>query len=710
VGCKRVAAAIRRDGMRNPGGLVKRLFLVLLACVGLVHIPESAASTFGRPQHLTGMYFAQANVAIGDVDGDGRKDLAVTDVLADSKNRLSVYFQQADGSLSSPVTVALPFAAGFAYPVVVVDLDHNGRGETIVGRQNGGLIVVSWRNGRKPFIFYQSGPVNGCAFIATGDIDGDGNADIACHSGYQAYNYAAVFYGDGRGFFRTAPAIPTQAGHEATYDLKSVQLADVTGDGRTDMVITASSSDKFYVFPNDGHGGFLAPLAYAHPASSSGTWPAALVVADVDGDGKNEVVTASPDSASGNGMLNIYRQGAGGSLALSTQTSMYYSATALLAGDAGGDGGLDLVSAHYGVNSASVIGVGSGGSLSQPVRFELPGFGNDYTFTLAQGSNSLALGDLNGDGCSDLAAGTFTGVTLLYGCQPYKTSLPVNDLDGDGISDLIWRLEPTGEVIYWRWGLYDCPRMACPMNMGQNFKQQAIGDFDGDGASDLFWRDPSTGKDYLNLQGKFKQALTTVTGAEWQVVGAGDFDGDDKSDLLWRNTQTGANSIWKSANSNTHQDIAALADLNWKVAGIGDFDGDGRSDIFWRNSANGSNAIWKAANSGDPLPAATVTDLNWKVVAIADFNGDGKDDVAWRHSGTGSDTIWLSANQATQQATTKITDQNWKILSAGDYNGDGRADLTWRNTSTGANAIWLSGNSKTQLTVPSYEPAMTLMH
>ena len=51
---------------------------------------------------------------------------------------------------------------------------------------------------------------------------------------------------------------------------------------------------------------------------------------------------------------------------------------------------------------------------------------------------------------------------------------------------------------------------------------------------------------------------------------------------MWRNQVTGANTIWRSGNPDTGQEVATVANAYWVVVGIGDFDPDGRSDLFWR--------------------------------------------------------------------------------------------------------------------------------
>ena len=180
--------------------------------------------------------------------------------------------------------------------------------------------------------------VGGCEYLATGDVDGDGNVDVACHD---IQTTATLFYGDGSGGFRNSVAQQTGAGYWVDYGIpqfKTLQLSDVTGDGRLDLLVTSSDASNFFVYANNGLGGFYSGgTAYAHPWSPSGTWPAALRAVDLDGDGINEVVTATPDNRP-YAALNVYRRGANGYLALSERRPLYDSPTALLAADLDGNG------------------------------------------------------------------------------------------------------------------------------------------------------------------------------------------------------------------------------------------------------------------------------------------------------------------------------------------------------------------------------------
>jgi hypothetical protein len=678
---------------------MNRCFLAALLALCAIDANAAPDFSFSRPVRLTTEFFPHGSVAIGDANGDGRMDLAVT---RDSdgvqpNNVLSLYLQRADGTLAAPLTLRLPAAYGEDVPVRFVDLDHDGTQEIFVGQGNTQVVVARLSAG---VLTQASTPsLKGCAYIATGDIDGDGNQDVACHDEQVT---ATIFFGDGTGGFRNSLQEQTPAGTWYTsYEAKSIQLADMNGDGRLDLLLTSSGVNSFFVLENDGMGGFWpGAVAYAHPYTPLGVYPSTLQVVDVDGDGVDEVVTVSPDNRP-NAYINVYRRRANGYLGLSDRIPTYDSTTALLAADLDGDNDKELLEGHFEMHAVSVVGA-NGGGLDAQSRFDLPGFGNpayDWHAELVASSNGFALGDINGDGCPDLAATTFSGTTLLFGCEPYISKIPVSDFDGDGFSDVLWRWDERSGVLYAYFrGSTVCTISTCPPTIEPYQQAQALGDFDGDGNTDVFWRNPSSGQNLLMLAAIYERLLPTTSTA-WSVVGAGDFDGDDQSDLLWRNAVSGVNTIWRSADSTTQMSIAQVGNLAWKVAGVGDFDGDGRSDVLWRNSTTGANTIWRSGNNLTQQAMTGVTGKAWKIVGIGDFDADGRDDVAWRNTTTGANTIWLSANNATQRAVAGVSNQQWAIEAIGDYNADGAADLFWRNATTDANTIWLSANNRTQQAV-----------
>lgn len=659
-----------------------------LLFAGTLLVATAQAASFGQPERVSLQMGVVSNVAIGDANGDGRADVAVTESAAyPAAHSLVIRYQAGDGSLGAPQRIPLFPDGNGILSLKFVDLDRDGLQDIVVGTDHGIAAVRLGQPAELQFTRYQLVSA-GCRFMAQGqvDINQDGNPDIVCHGENEWPNQLSVYFGDGNGGFGSAKAYVTEAGNADGF--RGLHVGDVDGDGRQDVVVTAAKSSHFYVFPNDGAGGLGPAVAYAHPVGPSQAFPAAVLVVDVDQDGRNEVVTVDTEEAP-NSRLNIYRRGVANTLELSRQIPVHSSTTSLLWGDVGNDGDNDLVLGHWGFASASVLGDGDAGIETQE-RYELPGFGNDVAYTLRHGhANALALGDVNGDGCADLVAATFSGLTVLHGCQPRYRSMPVVDFDGDGVSDLYWRDRTSGYAWMWLWGdsTAPCPN-PCPPLVDPTWKS-SVGDFDGDGASDVFYR-ATTGQNYLYLKGFYARPAASVWGADWEIVGTGDFDGNDRSDLFWRNKRTGQNIIWKNGEYAGLIWEIPVPDLNWQVATVGDFDGDGSDDIFWKHAASGRNIIWWSGQSARLQEVTRVVNTQWRVFGSGDVNGDGKDDVVWRNVATGAGIIWHSANYFTQVPMATVGNLDWRIDFVGDFDGDRVGDLFWRNDRTGANILWPS--------------------
>jgi hypothetical protein len=270
------------------------------------------------------------------------------------------------------------------------------------------------------------------------------------------------------------------------------------------------------------------------------------------------------------------------------------------------------------------------------------------------------------------------------------------DFDGDGRSDLLWRTPVSGQNTIWR-SANSSTTQAVTSVSGQAWKLMGAADFDGDGKSDLLWRNETSGGNVIwkSANSATPQAMTTVAGTAWTIAGAGDFDGDGKADVLWRNVVTGANGIWKSANSATQQAVNGIADQAWAVVGVGDFNGDGKSDILWRNSTTGANSIWRSGNASTAQAVTAVPNTAWRVAAVGDFDGDNRADIFWRNPFTGGNALWKSGNSATPQTLATVGSPQWQVVAAGDFDGDDKADVIWRNVVTGANGMWKSANPAT---------------
>jgi hypothetical protein len=187
-----------------------------------------AAASFGLVNQPFG-------VAVGDFNGDGDLDLALTDA-ADSA--VAVLLGNGDGTFQRQIEYP---ANGYPYALVVADFNGDGHSDIAVANfgpvsGNGGGVAVLMNNGDGTFAV----PVNYGAgdevyFLSTEDINGDGNLDLVAASTYPT-SQTLIYFGKGNGTFNTTPlALSTGSGADFN------AVADLNGDGAPDLVATGVS-------------------------------------------------------------------------------------------------------------------------------------------------------------------------------------------------------------------------------------------------------------------------------------------------------------------------------------------------------------------------------------------------------------------------------------------------------------------------------------
>jgi hypothetical protein len=227
-------------------------------------------------------------------------------------------------------------------------------------------------------------------------------------------------------------------------------VGDLNGDHKPDLITANSIAGTIDVLLGRGDGSLGAPTSYTtgSPQSDDCSYPAgpsAVALADVNGDGKLDVVTANRYAGTvsvmlgkGDGAFPDHVDYPAGGIR-EGYCSKAVGPVSVAVGNLDGDGYLDIVTANQGKDTASVLLGKGGGALAAQVEYRT-----------GSRPSAVLLGDLNRDGGLDLVVvestglgimlnnrdGTLSGLKeLSVGLSP--TSAALADVDGDGRLDLV---------------------------------------------------------------------------------------------------------------------------------------------------------------------------------------------------------------------------------------------------------------------------------
>jgi hypothetical protein len=248
-----------------------------------VPLPAPLGAFFPFPVGFTGGAF----VAFGDVNGDEVPDL-VTAAGPGGGPHVRVF----DGATGSELMSFFPYAPGFTGGVRVAagDVDGDGRADVVTAPGPGGgpdVRVFSGATGSLLTSFFAYAPAfTAGVYVAAGDVNGDGQADIVTGAGAGGGPHVQAFSGAGGGlllsFFAYDPGF-TGGVH--------VAAGDVTGDGRSDVVTGTGAGGGPHVRVFDGATGAEVSSLFAYdPGFIGGVFVGAH---DFSGDGRADLVTGT---------------------------------------------------------------------------------------------------------------------------------------------------------------------------------------------------------------------------------------------------------------------------------------------------------------------------------------------------------------------------------------------------------------------------------
>ena len=259
------------DGDSNTG-----LVAVLLGNGDGTFQPAQVYSTGGQ----IGRY-----LVLGDFNGDGKIDAAVADGCEPcAHNDIAVLLGNGDGTFQPPRSHEL---ADEPFGIAVGDINGDGKFDVAVGnqRQAGQERPIAVLMGNGDGSFQDPQYFGAGIYPALADVNGDGKVDLVgaveCGDPKCRKDGAGVLLGNGDGSFQ-----PTQVYSSGGFDADFVAVGDLNRDGKADVFV-ANYSGKVGTLLGVGDG-TLSPVALSTACDN----PFSLAVGDLNGDGKPDLVVA----------------------------------------------------------------------------------------------------------------------------------------------------------------------------------------------------------------------------------------------------------------------------------------------------------------------------------------------------------------------------------------------------------------------------------
>jgi hypothetical protein len=638
-------------------------------------LPRQALATDANP----------TSVALADFNGDSKLDVVCANRNAGT---VSVFLNRmAPGVVNIDFAPVRSFDTGYAVAVAAGDINGDGRPDLAVANYSASgtvsvlLNTTTLGNMTPDFaapLDFATGSLP--TAVAIGDVNGDGRPDLAVAN--SADNSVSVLLNTA--LPGATPSFAAAQDFATGTGPSSVSFQDLNGDGKLDLGVTNSGSGTVSVLMNTTIPGAGAPSFASKQDYVAGTSLTNAVFGDFNLDGQSDLATADAIAGSVAVLLNTTAVGTALPDFQKTDFVTGLSSFAAIQGDFNGDGRPDLAVSNRFANTVSVLlNTTAAGATT-------PSFAAAQNFATGLDPLSMAVGDFNGDGRPDLVIGNASSNTLsvllnttaagaatpsFAAAQNFATALEpesvaVGDLNADGRPDIavanagsanvgvLLNTTAAGDATASFGARRDFATGVRPLAV-------AMGDFNGDGQLDLATLNNDSSSVSVLLNSTPSGATTPhfepqqqfpVAGTNPASLAVADLNGDGAPDIAVSNGSTASVSVLVNTTGTggitpsfaAHQDFATL-DRPFFI-GVGDFNGDGRPDLAVADSFTGAGSVSILLNTsvaGVASPSFVdhqdvATGSSPHGVALGDFNGDGRPDLAVANYYSGTTSVLLN--------------------------------------------------------------------
>ncbi len=641
------------------------------------------------------------SVSINDLNGDGKLDIVVansaTNTVSVLKNTSSI------GTLSFATKV--DFATGNS-PQSVSANDLNGDGKSDIAVTNSVSNTISilrniGSNGTISFatkVDYATGtnPMS----ISIGDFNGDRKSEIAVAN--KGSNTVSVLKNT-----TNNNVLSFAAKVDFTTGIAPINIStgDLNGDGNIDIAIANNNSNTVSVLRNICFGGVISFSSKVDFAV--GTAPNAISIGDIDMDGKIDVIVGNVGSKTVS-LLNNKNLTCIPTITNFTPSSGSIGTTITITG--ANFNNIPANNIVYFGGAKAIVTSGNDSTLTVNVPIG-SSYKPITVMDLSTGLSGYSLNNFIVKFCGGQinAASLDTKIDFITG-SAYPPSTPrdisIFDFDIDGKLDLSVLNSNNNELKVLRntslnnnFGFQLNNAFGRTTNSGP--QDQSIGDFDGDGNLDIAVL--NFGANYASVSNTFSifrnnssNGTISFEGIRNFAIGispgnitTGDFDGDGKLDIAV--TSNSGISIFKNSSYRGSISFYHIVDIPCDGAPLitGDYDGDGKLDLvnantsFANNASSNTISVFKNTSSIGNISFAPkvdfITGSKPSSISTGDFNGDGKSDITVTNYG--SNTVSLLKNTSSIGNISFLPKVDFptgtapRSISTDDLDGDGKLDF-----------------------------------